>query len=367
MSLNIVNTATAYSMQENKLAVTTVQAADTLSGNVTFTITGGADQAKFTVDANTGALAFASAPDYDVPGDANADNVYEVEVTATTDSDGSTALQAMAVTITATTDALEKSLDLAHIAAEKIAENKLAIEAEKVRNDDQDTLIAGKADKTYVGTQLDTKADQSDVATLQNTVSTKADQSSLDNTNISVTNNANAISELQNHFTDGVMKLDSLPEELRSGLRPQGTYTPGTTALPVTNADTIKDQEFKYWVVTDFGQADLSLAQDGSNLVDVVPKSWIIGNGESWAVVGGGDGLATVNNKAPVNGNVTLTANDTGYNPSEASGLTATTAKGGIDEVGVKVKELQGSIGDASAYDPVATFNDAYSARIAQG
>ncbi|WP_338416332.1 cadherin domain-containing protein, partial [uncultured Sphaerotilus sp.] len=89
----------AFSVAENATAVTTVTASDAdLPAQVlTFSITGGADAARFTIDASTGALSFVSAPDYEAPTDAGADNVYDVTVQV---SDGSlTASQAIAVTV----------------------------------------------------------------------------------------------------------------------------------------------------------------------------------------------------------------------------------------------------------------------------
>src|SRR5690606_37550177 len=71
---------------ENGTAVTTVQAADAdATANVTYSIDGGADAALFEIDANTGELTFKDAPDFEAPGDAGVDNVYEVVVKA---SDG---------------------------------------------------------------------------------------------------------------------------------------------------------------------------------------------------------------------------------------------------------------------------------------
>ena len=52
----------------------------------TYAITGGADAAKFTINSATGALAFASAPDFEVPTDTGGNNSYVVHVRA---SDGS--------------------------------------------------------------------------------------------------------------------------------------------------------------------------------------------------------------------------------------------------------------------------------------
>ncbi|WP_345252518.1 cadherin repeat domain-containing protein, partial [Kangiella taiwanensis] len=87
-------------------------------GTVTYTITGGADQALFTIDANTGELTL-PAQDFEAPADANADNVYEVQITAT-DSDGNTADELATVEVT---DVAETAnLDIAPI-AESTPEN----------------------------------------------------------------------------------------------------------------------------------------------------------------------------------------------------------------------------------------------------
>lgn len=73
---------------ENGTAVTTVTASDPEGQPRTYSIVGGSDAARFTIDAATGALAFIAAPDFEAPGDADADNVYTVVVQA---SDGSLA------------------------------------------------------------------------------------------------------------------------------------------------------------------------------------------------------------------------------------------------------------------------------------
>ena len=52
-------------------------------GVPTWSLVGGADVAKFSINPSTGALAFLSAPNYDVPTDADGNNVYVVQVQAT--------------------------------------------------------------------------------------------------------------------------------------------------------------------------------------------------------------------------------------------------------------------------------------------
>ena len=79
--------------------MTTVVASDPDASEVlTYSKTGGADQGLFTLGSGTGVLAFTSAPDFDLPSDANTDNDYVVEVTVT-DLDGNTDVQTITVTI----------------------------------------------------------------------------------------------------------------------------------------------------------------------------------------------------------------------------------------------------------------------------
>ncbi len=87
----------AVSVAENGSAVTIVAATDADGGAVTYAIGGGADAARFTIDASTGALSFISAPNFEAPADAGSNNVYDVIVSA---SDGAlTDSQAIAVTV----------------------------------------------------------------------------------------------------------------------------------------------------------------------------------------------------------------------------------------------------------------------------
>jgi Ca2+-binding RTX toxin-like protein len=90
--------AASVPVAENSTAVTTVAATDADAGTtLAYSIVGGADAGKFTIDAATGALSFVTAPDFETPADADGDNVYDVIVGA---SDGSLAdTQAIAVAV----------------------------------------------------------------------------------------------------------------------------------------------------------------------------------------------------------------------------------------------------------------------------
>ena len=104
-------TSATLSIEENSTTSSrlTVEAVDNDTGDdVTgYDITGGADQSFFSIDATTGALTFATAPDFEDPEDQGADNTYEVTVQATsgTGDREATATQTIAVMVT---DAAEK-------------------------------------------------------------------------------------------------------------------------------------------------------------------------------------------------------------------------------------------------------------------
>lgn len=92
----------SVSVAENTAAITTVTSTDADGPAPVYTIIGGADAALFTIDAQTGALQFLSAPDFEAPGDFNGDNIYDVIVQA---SDGiNTDQQQIAVTVTNSND-----------------------------------------------------------------------------------------------------------------------------------------------------------------------------------------------------------------------------------------------------------------------
>jgi VCBS repeat-containing protein len=73
------------SIHEGDKAVTMVKATDAESTPLTYAIAGGADAARFKIDAATGKLSFKSAPDFTSPTDAGRNNIYDVIVSA---SDG---------------------------------------------------------------------------------------------------------------------------------------------------------------------------------------------------------------------------------------------------------------------------------------
>ncbi|MCP5421404.1 MAG: cadherin domain-containing protein [Chromatiaceae bacterium] len=95
----------AANVAENTSTVTTVSAADVDVGDMlTYSISGGPDAARFNIDANSGALTFTAAPDYENPTDSDTDNVYEVTVQVS-DGNGGMDWQDISVTVTQVNEA----------------------------------------------------------------------------------------------------------------------------------------------------------------------------------------------------------------------------------------------------------------------
>jgi len=85
----------AKSVPENQIAVHTFAASET----VAWSISGGPDAARFSINATSGALFFVSASDFEVPTDVGTNNVYNLIVTAT-DAANNASAQSVAVTVT---------------------------------------------------------------------------------------------------------------------------------------------------------------------------------------------------------------------------------------------------------------------------
>lgn len=89
--------AATASVAENSTTAYSAVATDPDGDALTFTIAGGADAGRFTIGSG-GALVFTPAPNFELPGDADGDNVYRVQLRV---SDGAlSATQDVAITVT---------------------------------------------------------------------------------------------------------------------------------------------------------------------------------------------------------------------------------------------------------------------------
>ena len=105
-------------------------------GSLTFTLSGGADQALFEIDSETGEVTFIDAPDFEDPRDAGGDNVYDIVITA---SDGiNNTDQAVQITVTNEND---EAPVFTSGAAATVAENTAtAVYTAEVTDAEGDTL-----------------------------------------------------------------------------------------------------------------------------------------------------------------------------------------------------------------------------------
>ena len=88
----------AASPAENQTFVADVDATDPDPGTLTYSLAGGVDQGKFTINGSTGVLTFATAPNFEAPTDAGTNNVYDV-VVSVSDGNGGSDSQAIAATV----------------------------------------------------------------------------------------------------------------------------------------------------------------------------------------------------------------------------------------------------------------------------
>ena len=97
----VITSDNTYSVPENTANITTLTSTDD-GPRTTYAIASGDDGPLFSVDVRTGTLAFISAPDFETPGDNNADNTYTLTVQVD-DGNGapdSTASQVINISIT---------------------------------------------------------------------------------------------------------------------------------------------------------------------------------------------------------------------------------------------------------------------------
>ncbi|WP_431303425.1 VCBS domain-containing protein [Sediminicoccus sp. BL-A-41-H5] len=95
---SVTSGATASFAENGSGTVYTATGTDPENSALTWAL-GGADAARFDINTNTGVVTFKTAPNFEAPADAGADNVYNITVTAS-DGSNSSAAQAVAITVT---------------------------------------------------------------------------------------------------------------------------------------------------------------------------------------------------------------------------------------------------------------------------
>jgi hypothetical protein len=142
----------AVNVAENQTFVVTLASSDVDGGLPSYSIVGGADSSRFTVNSLTGELRFGAAPDYEAPGDFDSDNIYDVTLRVN-DGVGGEAFQNLSVTVTAVNDndPIITSSGGGTVSALSIVENSMAVTTVTASDDDLPVqtltyLISGGSD-----------------------------------------------------------------------------------------------------------------------------------------------------------------------------------------------------------------------------
>lgn len=132
----VITSPASASVAENTTAAYTVTATDVDLDTITYSIIGGSDASRFTINASTGAVSFVSAPDHENPDDTGGNNVYDIVVRA---SDGSNNTdQSVAITVT---DVNDNAPAFTSAATASVAENQTsAYDADATDADATSTL-----------------------------------------------------------------------------------------------------------------------------------------------------------------------------------------------------------------------------------
>ena len=89
------------SFAENGTGVAyTALATPRVSGSMSYSISGGADSAQFSINSSSGVVGFKTSPDFETPTDAGSDNVYNLVISATEVGNTFIATRSVAVTVT---------------------------------------------------------------------------------------------------------------------------------------------------------------------------------------------------------------------------------------------------------------------------
>lgn len=133
----VIGSAATASVAENQTAAIDVDATDADNDTLTYSIAGGADASLFAINSTSGVVTFVAAPDFEVPADVGADNVYDVNVSVA-DGNGGSATQALQITVTDVADNANPVITSAATAS--VAENQTAAISVVATDVDGDTL-----------------------------------------------------------------------------------------------------------------------------------------------------------------------------------------------------------------------------------
>ncbi len=325
---------------------------DTVGSGLTWSVTGGDDQTKFGITANTGILVFNNLPDFENPTDTNGDNVYEVQVTVT-DSGGLTDTQDIAVTVTDVNEApVITSLGGGSTATDSVPEYVSQVEVLQATDPEGDTVGSGLTWTITGG------ADTSRLALAGNVLvfvypedfenPTDANGDNVYEVQVTVTDSS-GLTDTQDIAITVTDILESVTIEVRANGDDADT-PPG----PIINVGDPVNLEY---VVTNTGDAELSIVVTDSTFGTLSCGSSTLSSGESTncftsttATAGQFSTTGTVT-ATPTGATTNITATDmTHYLGNTAPTITS---NGAGDTATVNVAENTTAVTDVEATDDI--------------
>ncbi len=312
----------SFSIAENTTAITTITSTDADAGATkTYSIVGGADAALFTINASTGVLAFANAPNFEAPADTGANNVYDVKVQV---SDGSlTDVQAITVTVTNVNEApVITSPNGGNAFATTINENTTAVT----------TVVASDVD---AGTTLTYSLSGADASKF--TVNASGVVSFISAPNFEAPTDVGG----DNIYNVTVTVSD-------------GTLT-DTQALTITVANVVNENAPTITSNGGGASANISVAENATAVTTVVATD-LDGQAITYSISGGADALKFAIN--PTTGVLTFVAAPNFEAPTDAGGdnvynVTVTASDGTL----VDTQAIAVTVTNVNEADPVITSN----------
>ena len=92
--------STTFTENGTGVVYTAAATPDVTGAGISYSISGGTDSAKFSINSSSGVVGFKSSPDFETPNDAGGDNVYDLIVSATEVGNTFIATRSVAVTVT---------------------------------------------------------------------------------------------------------------------------------------------------------------------------------------------------------------------------------------------------------------------------
>ena len=353
------SSGTTATFAENSTGtVYTATATDADGDTLSYSIAGGTDAARFTINSTSGALSFNSSPDFEAPSDSDTDNAYVVNLQAS-DGNGGSDTQTVTVSVTDEVDAaasltLTTDADTFTATAASTADQTTAFDdtitgvSDDTLNDDDVIDGATGTDRANIDMDDDDFGGFSGGGSMQSVEIVTLSSSVGFDREFDATGVSGVTSWVLNHSDEGIIDLVDLPDtnasiainDAKDDFTLAWTSTGGDQAV-VLSMDDIGASSTPVQA-TLAGVEDITVSVSGSNFVEFATAS-----ATSFTISGSGDldmdldaAVTDVSelDASGMSGDLTSDLSDVGLNK-----ITIISSGGGDDAVTVKATSLKNS------------------------